>query len=59
MRFLPWHYRMLQSKQVQVLYTAEKAEKLYTRMFAVTDENDAVSVGSFFFFTVMTDLRFS
>ncbi|HAF5678119.1 TPA: hypothetical protein ACJGSF_003787 [Salmonella enterica subsp. enterica serovar Muenchen] len=50
---------MLQSKQVQVLYTAEKAEKLYTRMFAVTDENDAVSVGSFFFFTVMTDLRFS
>lgn len=57
MRFLPWHYRMLQSKQV--LYTAEKAEKLYTRMFAVTDENEAVSVGSFFFFTVMTDLRFS
>ncbi|EGB0328440.1 TPA: hypothetical protein ACIUL8_003697 [Salmonella enterica subsp. enterica serovar Reading] len=48
---------MLQSKQV--LYTAEKAEKLYTRMFAVTDENEAVSVGSFFFFTVMTDLRFS
>lgn len=38
-------YRMLQSKQVHVLYTAEKAEKLYTRMSAVADENEAVTDG--------------
>ncbi|EBM5320767.1 CZB domain-containing protein [Salmonella enterica] len=36
-------YRMLQSKQVHVLYTAEKAEKLYTRISAVADENETVT----------------
>ncbi|EBS4549097.1 hypothetical protein DQK32_25025 [Salmonella enterica subsp. enterica serovar Newport] len=38
-------YRMLQFKQVHVLYTAEKAEKLYTRMSVVADENDVVTDG--------------
>ncbi|EBI7047214.1 hypothetical protein D2B06_24825 [Salmonella enterica] len=38
-------YRMLQTKQVHVLYTAEKVEKLYTGMSAVADDNEAMADG--------------
>lgn len=39
-------YRMLQTKQKHVLYTAEKAEKLYSGMSVVADENEAMATGS-------------
>ncbi|OQM38987.1 hypothetical protein BZK42_27255 [Citrobacter braakii] len=38
-------YRMLQAKQVHVLYTAEKAEKLYSGMSDVANENEAIADG--------------
>ncbi len=38
-------YRMLQTKQMHVLYTAEKAEKLYSGMSAVADENESMADG--------------
>ncbi|HGB5310779.1 TPA: CZB domain-containing protein, partial [Salmonella enterica subsp. enterica serovar Poona] len=36
---------MLQTKQMHVLYTAEKAEKLYSGMSAVADENETMADG--------------
>jgi hypothetical protein len=38
-------YRMLQTKQMHVLYTAEKAEKLYSGMSAMADENETMADG--------------
>lgn len=38
--------RMLQIKQVHVLYAAEKAEKLYTRMSAIAGDNEMVADGT-------------
>ncbi len=38
-------YKMLQTKQMHVLYTAEKAEKLYSGMSVVADENEAMADG--------------
>ncbi|EDP8921541.1 hypothetical protein R3P88_005026 [Salmonella enterica] len=36
---------MLQTKQVHVLYTAEKVEKLYSGMSAVADDHEAMADG--------------
>lgn len=55
--FFSMVYRMLQSKQAHVIYTAEKAEKLYTRMSAVAEENKAVTDGSTGLINQMFSLR--